>query len=73
MVFFGVLVRFTPGRNFPAGSVVDTEKDSSCSSGRPSLPQLTCTPLRGTLGWGECCTICMAERRWAEGHETAGQ
>lgn len=57
MVFFWVLVRFTPGSNFPRRSVVDTEKDSSCSSGWPSLPQLICMPLTGTLGWSECCTI----------------
>lgn len=33
MVFCWVLVRVTPGSDFPARSVVDTEKDSSCSSG----------------------------------------
>lgn len=59
MVLFGVLVRFTPGSNFPTGSVVDTEKDSSCFSGWPSLPQLTCMPLTGTPGRGECCTVSM--------------
>lgn len=33
MVFFGVPMRFNPGSGFPTGSVVVTEKDSSCSSG----------------------------------------
>lgn len=33
MVFCWVLVRVAPGSDFPTRSVVDTEKDSSCSSG----------------------------------------
>lgn len=48
MVFCWVLVRVTPGSDFPTRSIVDTEKDSSCSSGWPSLPQLICMPLTGT-------------------------
>lgn len=71
MAVLGFPMRFMPGSNFPTGSVVDTEKNSSCSSGWPSLPQLTCMSFIGTLGW---MLQCKHEQggEW-QGHNVIGQ
>lgn len=68
MVLSDIMVRFTPGSDFPAGCTVGSESDSSCSSGWPSLSQLTCMPVTGPLRCSQICTASMRRDEWKAWH-----